>query len=82
MNTTLARRLAAGTVLAAAPALIALSTAAGHADAGPNRVDHPTVTAPSQHQAFPGQDPQRDRPWLQTPRHHHHVWNHRNSRDR
>ena len=59
-------RLAGCAVLAAAPAAIALGTAStSHADSGDNSV----VATPTHHEAFPGQNPQTDRPWYQTPRH-------------
>jgi hypothetical protein len=58
-------RLAACAVLTAAPAAIALGTATiSHADAGDS-----LVATPTHHEAFPGQNPQTDRPWYQTPRH-------------
>jgi hypothetical protein len=73
-RSTLIRRLAAGAVLAAAPALIALGTAtASHADTGTAGANTPSVSAPS-HPAFPHQNTNADRPG--TPSHHHHQWHH------
>ena len=71
-------RLAACAVFAAAPAVIALGTAASsYADTGDGsdgrcRAIHcssSSVATPTRHEAFPGQNPQTDRPWYQTPRH-------------
>ena len=74
-RTTLIRRIAAGAVLAAAPALIALGTAtAGHADTAAHNPG-PSVSAPS-HPVFPGQNTHADQPG--TPAHHHHQKNHAN----
>ena len=70
-------RLAACAVFAAAPAVIALGTAASsYADTGDGsdgrcRATHcssSSVATPTRHEAFPGQNPQTDRPWYQTPR--------------
>jgi hypothetical protein len=72
-STRLIRRFAAAAMLAAAPALIALSTATvSHADTPTVTPNVPSVSTPHVHQVFPGNDPFRDRPWYQTPRHHHH----------
>ena len=71
-------RLTACAVFAAAPAVIALGTAASsYADTGDGsdgrcRAIHcssSSVATPTHHEAFPGQNPQTDRPWYQTPRH-------------
>ena len=70
-------RLAAFGVFAAAPAVIALGTAASsYADTGDGsdgrcRAIHcssSSVATPTRHEAFRGQNPQTDRPWYQTPR--------------
>ena len=69
---------AAGAVFAAAPAVIALGTAASsYADTGDGsdgrcRAIHcssSSVATPPPVEAFRGQIPQTDRPWYQTPRH-------------
>jgi hypothetical protein len=71
----LIRRCAAGAMLGAAPALIALGTAtAGHADTVAHNPG-PSVSAPS-HPAFPGQTTHADQPG--TPGHHHHQKNNAN----
>jgi hypothetical protein len=58
-------RLAACAVMAAVPAAIALGTAtSSHADNGDG-----LVATPTHHEPFPGQNPQTDRLWYQTPRH-------------
>ena len=52
-------------MLAAVPAAIAMGTATtSRADTGDG-----LVATPTHHEAFPGQNPQTDRPWYQTPRH-------------
>jgi len=74
-STRLIRRLAAGAVLAAAPALIALGTATtGHADTAVHNPG-PSVSAPS-HPAFPNQSTHADEPG--SPAHHHHQKNNAN----
>lgn len=72
-KTTWIRRLAAGAVLAAAPAIIAMGTATvGHADA---EIDNPgpAMSAPAQHQTFPNQT---NIPQPGTSEHHHHQIRH------
>jgi hypothetical protein len=60
-------RFAAGAVVAAAPAVIALCAAGlSYADDGGS---NSVVATPTHHDAFPGQNPQADRPWYQTPGH-------------
>jgi hypothetical protein len=63
-------RLAACAVFAAAPAVIALGTAASsYADAADTGGGSSSfVATPTHHEAFPGQNPQTDRLWYQTPR--------------
>jgi hypothetical protein len=69
---TIARRIAAGAALVAAPALIALgAAAASHADTSVTNTG-PSVS--SQHRPFPHQDLSKDKPG--TPAHHHHQWHH------
>lgn len=72
--TTWVRRLAAGAVLAAAPAFIALGPpTAAHADTvGTN--PGPSVHAPTHHPAFPNQT---NMPQPGTRTHHHHQNKHR-----
>ncbi|KHO22948.1 hypothetical protein [Mycolicibacterium setense] len=67
--TTIARRIAAGFTLAAAPALIALGAATAHADASVAN-NGPSV---SSHQAFPNQ---HNMPQPGSATHHHHQRNH------
>ena len=62
-------RLAGGAAIAAASAALALGIAVGtapnsYADGGDG-----LVATPTHHDAFPGQNPQTDRPWYQTPSH-------------
>lgn len=67
------RRLAAGAVLAAAPAMIAMGTAThSHADA---MIDNPgpTMSSPAPHPAFPYQS---NTPMPGSPDHHHHQNRH------
>jgi len=72
--TTIFRRIAAGSVLAIAPAIIALGTAtAGHADTGFDS-HSPNKVAPAPHQVHPGQDFSNDAPGSRS--HHHHQWHH------
>ena len=70
-------RLTACAMFAAAPAVIALGTAASsYADTGDGSHDRcralhcssSSVTTRTHREAFPGQNPQTDRPWYQTPR--------------
>jgi hypothetical protein len=68
-------RLTVYALFAAAPAVIALGTAASsYADtgnisyAGTDNGPNSSVTR-TQHKAFPGQNPQTDRVWYQTPNH-------------
>jgi hypothetical protein len=71
---SIARRIAAGAALFAAPALIALGTAtAGHAETT-TIGNGPSVSAPAFHKAFPTQDLSTDQPG--TSSHHHHQWHH------
>jgi hypothetical protein len=66
---TIARRIAAGAALVAAPALIALGTAtAGHADTADTN-NGPSISHPVQHPAFPHQ---HNTPKPGTPEHHRH----------
>ena len=61
-------RLAACAVFAAAPAVIALGTAASsYADTGDGSGS--SAATRTHHEAFRGQNPQTDRPWYQTPNH-------------
>mgnify|MGYP001156556878 FL=1 len=67
------RRLAAGAVLAAAPAMIAMGAATcGHADA---MIDNPgpTMSSPAPHQGFPHL---ANTPTPGTPTHRHHQNRH------
>ncbi len=66
---TIARRIAAGFALAAAPALIALGAATAHADSAVANTG-PSV---SSHQAFPNQ---HNMPQPGSMTHHHHQHNH------
>ena len=67
---TIFNRIAAGTVLAAAPVLIALGTAAaGHAETTDTN-QGPTISRPIPHQLFPTQDFVVPGNWS----HHHHQW--------
>jgi len=67
------RRLTAGAVLAATPAIIALGTAGvGHADSTINNPG-PSMSSPAQHQAFPHQT---NAPQPGTSIHHHHQNRH------
>lgn len=67
------RRIAAGTFLIAAPALIALGTAtASQAQTSVTNVG-PTISHPVEHKAFPAQS---NFPKPGTPEHHRHQWNH------
>jgi hypothetical protein len=68
-------RIAAGTVLAAAPVLIALGTAtAGHADTIVTADSGPSISQPNQHKLFPTQDFSAVTPgtWA----HHQHQMHH------
>ncbi|MGV9800956.1 hypothetical protein ACWDTP_23200 [Mycobacterium sp. NPDC003449] len=67
--TTIARRIAAGFVLAAAPAVIFLGAASAHADSAVAN-NGPSV---SHHEAFPNQ---HNFPQPGTSVHHHHQHNH------
>ncbi len=68
------RRVAAGVVLIAAPALIALgAAAASHADETGVTNNGPSVTQPVEHPAFPIQT---NVPTPGSVEHHHHQWNH------
>jgi hypothetical protein len=68
------KRLAAGVMLTAAPALFAIG-AAGASNAATGSVDTgPHMSQPSHHATFPGQN-RNDGPG--TPAHHHHEWHHR-----
>jgi len=68
------RRLGAGAVLAVAPAVIALGAAAtSHADTMVNDPG-PSMSSPTQHQAFPHQT---NSPQPGTSTHHHHQNRHR-----
>ncbi len=68
---TIFKRIGAGTVLAAAPVLIALGTAAaGHAESTVNTNPGPTISRPTPHQLFPTQDFVVPGNWA----HHHHQW--------
>ena len=63
-------RVAGCAALAAASAALALGIAVGtapngYADDGGGGL----VATPTHHEAFPGQNPQTDRPWYQTPSH-------------
>lgn len=72
-KTTWIRRLAAGTALAAAPAIIALGAAApGHADY-PIEDPGPAMTSQVQLPPFPYQT---NAPQPGTPTHHHHQNHH------
>jgi hypothetical protein len=68
-------RLTAYAVFAALPAVLALGTAASsYADTGnfsyADTDNGPSASvAPTQHEPFPGQNPQTDRVWYQTPNH-------------
>ena len=73
-STTWVRRVMAGAVLAAAPALIALGPAtAAHADTTVTSPG-PSVHAPAHHPAFPNQT---NMPQPGTRTHHHHQNRHR-----
>jgi hypothetical protein len=76
MTTTIwMKRLAAGAMLTAAPALIAIG-AAGASNAATGSVDTgPHMSQPTHHSAFPGQNFSSDAPG--TPAHHHHQCHHR-----
>ena len=65
---TAIRRLIAGMILGAAPLLIAVDTAAAHADTTVSTPD-PSFHSPAHHPAFPRQN---DQPSPGTPAHHHH----------
>ena len=68
-------RLTAYAVFAAAPAVLALGSAASsYADTGNvshANTDHGSSSsvAPTHHEPFPGRNPQTDRVWYQTPNH-------------
>ena len=67
------KRLAAGAMLTAAPALFAIG-AAGAGNAATGSPDNgANMSQPSHHETFPGQS-RNDGPG--TPAHHHHQWNH------
>lgn len=67
--TAIARRVAATAALLAAPALIALGTAAaGHADTSITN-NGPSISSPVHHDAFPHQ---QNTPKPGTAEHHHH----------
>ena len=73
-TTTWARRLAAGAVLAAAPALIALGTAtASHATAGSSSGSTSPSYAPTPTGPSSGQYPWNNVPWDQSSFHHRHA---------
>jgi hypothetical protein len=68
------RRVAAGVVLTAAPALIALGAAtASHADETGVTNNGPIVTQPVEHPVFPIQTNVAAPGSVE---HHHHQWNH------
>lgn len=67
----IARRIAAGVTLAAAPALIALGVAS--ASQAETTATHTGPSVSSTHQAFPHQD---NIPQPGSRVHHHHQWNH------
>ena len=74
------KRIAAGALLAAGPALVALGAATdSYADAastnvGPSRISAgANMSHPTPHPSFPGQNNQ---PQPGTSIHHHHQWNH------
>ena len=62
-------RLAGCAALAAASAALALGIAVGTAPNSYADDGDGTVATPTHHEAFPGQNPQTDRPWYQTPSH-------------
>ena len=68
------KRLAAGAMLAAAPALFAIG-AAGAGNAATGSPDNgANMSHPSHHATFPGQDFSKDAPGSRS--HHHHQWHH------
>jgi hypothetical protein len=70
---TIARRIAAGLTLAAAPALIALGAATtSHAQTTPTHTG-PNISEPQHHAAFPHQ---HNIPKPGSREHHRHQWNH------
>lgn len=78
-TTTWFKRIAAGTILAAGPALVALSGATdsyadtASANVGPTRVSAgANMSTPTPHPAFPRQ---HNQPQPGTSIHHHHQWN-------
>ncbi|TGD84510.1 hypothetical protein BayCH28_24100 [Mycolicibacterium sp. CH28] len=67
------KRIAAGTLLAVGPALVALGAATdSYADAASTNAG-PNMSHPAPHPSFPGQNNQ---PQPGTSIHHHHQWNH------
>ena len=74
MTTIWMKRLAAGAMLTAAPALFAIG-AAGASYAATGAPDNgANLSQPAHHQSFPHQDFSKDAPG--TPAHHHHQWHH------
>ena len=68
------KRLAAGAMLTAAPALFAIG-AAGASNAATGSADNgANMSQPSHHATFPGQNFSNHAPG--TPSHHHHQWHH------
>ncbi len=71
---TAARRIAAGAALIAAPALIAIGTAAAsQADTAVPHAASSNIGPSISHPAFPNQT---DTPQPGSAVHHHHQWNH------
>jgi hypothetical protein len=74
MTTIWMKRLAAGAMLTAAPALFAIG-AAGASNAATGSVDNgANMSQPAHHESFPHQNLGTDAPGSRS--HHHHQWHH------
>lgn len=75
MNNIWIKRLAAGAMLTAAPALFAIGAAgASNAATGTSTDNGANMSQPTHHQTFPGEDFSLATPGSQSHRHHHHGW--------